>query len=274
MEVHLLKKCPPLTGPPIALDQPMEISLAPDDYQYDSFFLHKGSTLSVTVDQTQGATNIYMIQGKKQFQEWQENDGGSSSVKKRHKHYVGQGQDTQTFSWTAHKSDTYVVVYDNASGWKGHATVHYHVNLTTYQLENDTTTTPFCPIISTTTDSSDTTPCQVDLEGTKRFRCILVQATSDQPDVTVTIQSERRWSRIFLVSLLPIAMAFLLEKVRHVHSDDHDDDNARPPAFVPAEETPVAKATKLPQGSNYQNLPTATAVLEEPMAPPNKTYVV
>eukprot|EP00978_Attheya_sp_CCMP212_P042858 scaffold268991_cov51-Attheya_sp.AAC.1 len=64
-------------------------------------------------------------------------------------------------------------------------------------------------------------------------------------------------------------MAFLLEKVRHVHSDDDadhdDDDHVRPPAFVPARETPVAKATKLPQGSNCQNLPTATAVLEKPM---------
>ena len=57
------ERCPALTGPSIPIDESWHFHLAPDDYQFDSYYLTKGSTLTVTFQQKLGATSISLLKG-------------------------------------------------------------------------------------------------------------------------------------------------------------------------------------------------------------------
>mmetsp|Transcript_9556 Transcript_9556/g.15922 ORF Transcript_9556/g.15922 Transcript_9556/m.15922 type:complete len:424 (+) Transcript_9556:216-1487(+) len=194
--------CPPLTGPLVSLESTQDISLAQGDYQYDYFYLNAGSSLDVTVGQESGATNVILVRGLAAVEDsnGQSDDDsfsfeGSLLVKK----YAGAGQ-TAHVKYTVRDTDTYVVIYDNASN-KHHgskATVSYNVTLTTYNLEGKE------PV----SDCAGSLSCQINVG----HDCILVRADKE---VTVHVSTSRRWGVLLLFSSIPILIGLCCLGRRH-----------------------------------------------------------
>ena len=209
--------CPPLNGPAVSFGDTEDIQLARGDYQYDYFYLNAGSFLDVTLTQEHGATNVLVFQGllaAKNYMQNSDDDSFSSPVCLQS--YAGAGQ-TARVQYTPSRSDTYVVVYDNASHSKGHATVSYTVNLTTYNLDGKT------PV----ENCESTNTCSFDIVG---HGCILVRAESE---VTVHISASRRWGALFFYSAIPLVIGYFCLKVRKEEDVPQAEDAGYPPATAP-----------------------------------------
>lgn len=242
--IFALDKCPALTGPKLSLDSSLDISLAQNDYQYDFFYLNAGSTISVTVQQSQGASNILLLRGKDTLDRWEhdEDDSNRDNVALM-KRYAGANQNVQ-LQYTVSKSDFYVAVYDNASSKHGHANVTYHVELTTYNLKGLSPITSSC--------NSATNTCFVK----KHFDCVLVQATNSTNDATVTVSitSDRKMGLLLFLSCIPILLG-LLQKRR---SGDQEMPQASPAPAVPA--APLAPSAPIEPLAPMDEPPMAHAV--------------
>ncbi|KAI2509548.1 hypothetical protein MHU86_4809 [Fragilaria crotonensis] len=164
--------CPPLTGPTVSFGQTEDLTLSEDDYQYDYFYLNTGSFLDVTFTQDYGATNVFVLRGLRVALS-HDNSFSSAALLTR---YAGAGQ-TANVQYSALASDTYTVIYDNASNSNGHATVTYQVTLTTYNLDG----------VTPVSDCEGSVSCSIDVRGRT---CILVKATDE---VTVHVSASRRW---------------------------------------------------------------------------------
>jgi len=174
--------CPLLTGPPVKIDAPQqEMFLLHNAFEYQYFYLNKGSTMHVTVHQTQGATNILVLRGQKVLSRMHSTDNkrarsnsrrGGQSVAHTYNGVRGdvgmEFSDDQVllerfswteqggpidFSFTSPASDVYILLFDNAaSSQAAKLQVKYQMLLTTYNLEG---LTPWCshtsPIPSPTT---------------------------------------------------------------------------------------------------------------------------
>lgn len=174
--------CPTLTGPIIPLNVTQQLYLGYGDYHYDYYYLNQGSSLDVTIEQSSGTSNIFLLKG---------NISNGTSDKKLNKHAIlkrtaAMGQTTR-FKYTAPHSDTYVVVYENSFISKGKATVTYHMDLTSFDLMD------LSPFTCETTNM-----CTVD-RGRKHI-CILMQA---HELVTIQMSSRRKWGKIMFWVALP-----------------------------------------------------------------------
>jgi hypothetical protein len=182
--------CPPLTGPKVTLSNSMNIELAQGDYQYDYFYLNKGSSIEVTLNQNKGATNLLILRGLDNIENKSENDGPDAFIRKAVlKRYAGAGQ-TAHLQYVVPESDTFVVVYDNASNSKGQISISYDVELTTFDLKGKTT----IPL-----SWCDSSRCTIDTA--KNHGCILVKA---QVELTLYVRASRKWGMIFLYSVIPL----------------------------------------------------------------------
>jgi hypothetical protein len=236
--------CPPLTGPTIQISNTETIHLAQGDYQYDYFYLNAGSFLNVTLRQDYGASNLMVMRGLGTIQggtNGESNDNGSFSSKALITRYAGAGQLAHV-QYVAPKSDTYVVVYENASNSKGRSTVTYDVDLTTYDLHG---ITPVC-------DCESSIVCNFDLGGGRK--CILVRAMSE---VTVHISASRRLGSIVFYSIIPLSLlgCLFLRKRK-------EDDFENPPATAPAPHLEYVIAEPHVSSPATSAYPVATAIPE------------
>jgi hypothetical protein len=196
--------CPSLTGPPLLLSATSNIKLAPDDYQYDYVYLNKGSMIDINVTQKYGSTNVMILKGYDSLQDVDEEDDDESFTKRAIlARFAGEGT-TVRVQYAVVSSDTYVLLYDNASTEKGRFVVSYAVNGTTYDLSGR------APV-------SSSSPLECDLPlGTKANACILIQAlgegsTESKEAKTIYLSSEKRWSTILIASTIPILLGLLLK---------------------------------------------------------------
>ena len=238
--------CPPLTGPTIQIANTETIQLAQGDYQYDYFFLNAGSILDVSLQQDYGASNLMVMRGLGAVQgddEGQSDDNGSFSSKAILTRYAGATQIAQV-QFVAPTSDTYVVVYENASNSKGRATVTYQVDLASYELIGQTP-------VSVCGSSS---VCNLAVGGGRK--CILVSALSE---VTVHISMSRRLALILFYSIVLVSLVacFFLQKRKQQDSFEN------PPATAPgphqSEYVTAEPLVSVPAASVY---PMATAIPE------------
>lgn len=261
-------KCPTLTGPAIPLDESLNLHFAPDDYQFDYFYLNKGSSLTVTFQQRRGATNLSLLKGTNQLHAIQGDEDypsfASQAILTRYTaspcephhdayhHKCAYGPPI-TISYVAPESDVYIIVYDNASSFSGRANTTIHVNLATFDLTNQT---PFSHCQSLT--------CSVD---TRRKDCLLLQAPSDGSVVTVHVTAKRRWLIIVSLSLLPLVIAIFLQVWRRRESARSEE--AMPPATNP-EVTATLVATQDAPSVDYESIPIVADANVVPVAVPDE----
>lgn len=202
--------CPPLTGPTVTFGETQDITLSEGDYQYDYFYLNTGSFLDVTLTQDYGATNVFIMRGLDAVhQRSGENSFTSSALMTR---YAGAGQ-TAYVRYSVPASDTYAVIYDNASNFNGHSTVTYEVVLTTFSLD-DVTPVSGC---------EGSTKCSVENSA---HACILVKAADE---VTVHVSASRRWGAIlFYCAVIPVVIGIICRPRRN-----DEVDIVLPPATAP-----------------------------------------
>ena len=159
------RECPPLTGPPVILHSPsQELVLLHNAFEYQYFYLNKGSIMSVTAHQIIGATNILVLKGSKVLARIQGQQPGSNNNNNNNRHTtfmdalfnkVVSSLDFSTeeimleqlswtqddkgpveFSFTSPSSDVYVLLYDNAAANEAATLeVQYDMDLKTYNLE-------------------------------------------------------------------------------------------------------------------------------------------
>lgn len=233
-------KCPALVGPTVSLDESWNLHLAPDDYQFDYYYLTKGSSLTVSFQQRRGATDISLLKGMNQLHAVQGDEDYPSfssqalltrytaAVSCEHHHKCKHGAPCEhpkcsygppiTIVYTVPESDVYIIVYDNASASPGRANSTIHVNLATYDLEKQV---PYAGCEALT--------CSVD---TKKKECLLLQAPSGGPLVTVHITAKRRWLVITSIALVPMLIAIGLQ-VRRLVESRRAEQGEMPPATNP-----------------------------------------
>jgi hypothetical protein len=183
--------CPPLTGPTISLNQSWNIALAPDDYQFDYFYLNKGSALSVKYQQHKGATTISILKGSHTLASLRSGEVDSESPLLTR--YAGASQEA-VFTYTVPETDTYILLYDNASTSSGKATITIQADLTTHDLQNQQ---PLSGCFAL--------DCIVKLSGND---CLILQAQAQagttSSEITVKVTADRQWFLIGAIALLPL----------------------------------------------------------------------
>ena len=202
--------CPALTGPTITLNATHELYLDQGDYQYDYFYLNQGSFLDVTIVQYSGASNMLLLKGPMSGDTADKTLDQDAILKQ----YAAKGN-TARLQYMVPHSDTYMVVYDNASNSKGRATITYHVDLTSFDLVS---LLPFsCQTANT---------CTVDLENT--HVCILIQANKL---ITIHITSSRKWGIIAFWVALPLAIGICCFRPKEQYWEGNP--SATNPAVIP-----------------------------------------
>lgn len=209
--------CPALTGPKLELHEVNKIELAEGDYQYDYFYLNQGSYLDVSLFQEDGSSNVLLLRGLKMSELTDDYDASRFDVQSILKRYAGMGQ-TAELQYTAPESDTYVVIYDNASNSNGKATVTYHVDLTSFDLRDKS------PVSCETT-----TRCSVKVIGLRD--CILLQANDL---VTIQLSASRIWHMIALWVALPVVMGYCCIKPKERQQTCDNPPPTNPGATVPS----------------------------------------
>lgn len=212
--------CPPLTGPLVTLSDTIPIKLAPDDYQFDYFFLNEGSAIDLVVTQDSGASNVMVLRGTDSLERMDDDEGDdydSFSKQALLKRFAGAGQQVHV-QYTVSYSDVYVLLYDNASSGKGKATVEYNINATTYNLSG------------AKPKSCLPLTCTLLLE---EDQCILVQAiqtdSNSKDPISVRLSPDRRWGLISILAVLPIFVGLICWR----ETSQYKSDVNAPPATAP-----------------------------------------
>jgi hypothetical protein len=246
IEVYNIEgKCPPLTGHTVSFDQSWPITLSPDDYQFDYFYLNQGSTLRVTYQQSQGATNISILKGTSTLHALQKGDVIGSALLAR---YTCASQQA-AFTYTAPDTDTYILLYDSASASLGKATVTIHIDLTTYDLEKEQ---PFAGCFAL--------DCFV---ATKGGDCLLLEALPGTSEVTVHVTADCQWLIIGAFALLPLAVGVCLH-LRRITTSAGDQPPVPEPLTTP---TAPPEATSV-DVVDYESIPIAAVEDIHPVAVP------
>jgi hypothetical protein len=266
------KECPSLTGPTVTLEDENTLHLGTGDYQYDYFFLNKGSVLNLDFHQTKGATNIFILRGESNLQrlEGYTDDDDDDHLRRQalKKRYVAEGgHSSGSLQYTAKQNNVYMIVYDNVSpATTGIISVHYTITLTTYNLHGQE---PVCD------ESVDT--CSIDLPN--RRRCILVQAISDSGGhtsdeiVSVEVTGTRCWSFLLFYSAMPFIF-FLLRSLCQLRSSRSSYDpvgsseEPNPPPTAPESVEPIRPPTVPHSGST----PLPSAPPEARLVEPEPDY--
>lgn len=260
--------CPSLTGPTVTLEDQNTLNLGFGDYQYDYFYLNKGSVINMDFNQAKGATNIYILRGErnlKRIEGYANDDDDDLSRNILKKQYVSEGSHaTGSFQFKAKESNVYIIVYDNASMNTGILSLHYTITLTTYNLNGQS------PVCDESMDS-----CSINLPH--RNRCILVQAISDSGHhttdeiVTVEVAGTRRWFLLMLYSASPF-LFFLFRSMYDKRSSSYhpiESSEPNPPPTAPDNSVEPNPPPTAPHSENG-HFPSAPVVAR--MVEPEQDY--
>lgn len=228
-------ECPPLTGPPVYLqDGPHTLQMDEGDYMYHYFWLNEGSNIKVEVNQLHGASNVYILMGEQLLERLvHENhdyayDGGFkfSLLKQFVTAPKIEGQTSATLQYTTLETNTYILLYENASkdekivsaiksSEKSLVLVQYNISLTSHAVQ---AYSPICTIRSSADAHGDVDEkvCVVSRASVlQRGGCLLVQATTMQTGnttaySTIYVSESRLWVPLIICSLIPIWLVFLI----------------------------------------------------------------
>jgi hypothetical protein len=220
--------CPPLTGPPVTLEDSQLVVLGVDEYQYDYFHLNPGSTIAIDIDQKQGSANIFLLKGQASLEALMSQDESYSFRSHSQLKWFAGEKRPLAFTHTVQSADIYIVIYDNASSsWTSPAKlqVHYKVSLTAHDLSD---AKPYCtPEVSSSADGCSWT-FEDDVEkDTFAASCIIVQAVStdhpDDPDhhdsnetVTVHVAFTLLWNKLALLGAIPLLLGVIFWSFQNV----------------------------------------------------------
>ena len=230
--------CPPLTGPPVILEDSQSVVLGVDEYQYDYFHLNPGSTIAVDIDQKHGSTNIFLLKGQEALKALGSLDESYSfRSHSQLKWFAGENRPL-TFTHTVQSADIFIVIYDNASSsWTSSAKlqVHYKVGLTTHALSD---AQPYCtPEVSSSADGCSWTFDDDVEKDTFAASCIIVQAVStdhpDDPDhydsretVTVHVGFTLQWHKLAILGAIPFLLGVVFLSFQNLRRCCYRDDTS------------------------------------------------
>ena len=209
--VYDLAECPPLTGPPVTLQDDLSMSLQVDEYQYDYFFLNAGSSVNLTVHQSQGSSELYILEGANALRRLQTPSAADSDPFGKDAVVTGfaSAESDVSLSYKVGRSDVYTIVYDNPSSSETSVLqAHYTAILTTYDLQGYA---PICRDLQK--------DCHIHRPA--RGSCLLIQAPKDQRNkkknpndnlVTVKVRGQRRWLPILIYAIIPYLLGLLARK--------------------------------------------------------------
>lgn len=167
--IYAMKKCPKLSGPPVDIQDSQELTLpGVDDFQFDYFYLTKGSAVTLNVTATQGSFQVYLLRGMPPDEDDEDDYQDALRSNKVVKTFVSQdssyAQATLSIPSVKHEG-FYTFWYDNASSaGMGRLRTDFNIHLTTYDLEGQN------PI------HCESSACLIPYHN-----CILVQTASTHP---------------------------------------------------------------------------------------------
>ena len=283
--VYDLKSCPPLTGKPVGLQDERNMTLGVDEFRYDYFFLNAGSTIDVNAHQTEGTSDLYILEGANALRRLQSPSDEDPFGKDAVAHgFVEDGGDTN-LNFKVKRSEIYTLAYDNAATRTGMLTTRYNVTLTTYDLHG---LSPVCANLEL--------DCRI--ARPDHGSCLLVQAKASRGStqvVTVKLHGQRRWLPILVYSIAPYLLGWLAARVlkpkssyqpveftedqRHAHQENnvvddevHDQQENPPPtapSTAPLEAVPSAPVEA--EVVDQEHVPMVPAEYVVPIAAPVTT---
>eukprot|EP00977_Amphora_coffeiformis_P022563 scaffold11046_cov183-Amphora_coffeaeformis.AAC.15 len=211
MNLYTLDSCPSLSGPTIQHTQDeQELTLYTDDYQYDYFYLPKGSTWTGTVTVSQGSVQVSLVALHSPWNvphQLEEESFWTFSYPNElvETHFVDEYDQVAEIDFTTYETDQeYVLIYDSTS--ISTLTVDWTIQATSYNLDQYEST------------------CEMGIyTGSycrrERKACMILQLLAgseynddgsiDDVELTVQVLSTRAWSTILILSALPTLFSIL-----------------------------------------------------------------
>lgn len=257
------KKCPNLTGPIVSTYYEHPMSFGPLDYQYDFFYLNKGSKAAASFTQTQGFSDVYLLRGQdalSTLENHHDEDEWAALLRNARKKWEVDMDSSELGDnigyFQADRNDVYTLLYDNPShSSNGQLLVDLWSDLTTYNLKGYS---PACKDLA----FQRCRPIE-----TEFAKCIIVdtQKNGVDNDTTIKIVGNRDWSVIVLISLLPGFLAVVWKVITCCGISSHQSSSSWQPVALDEEnhEPPPPTAPRqptAPPSSDDLNLPTALAV--------------
>ena len=201
-------KCPPLTGPTFVSEDSSTMTLGVGDYQYDYFYLTQGSRITLSLQQTDGASNVYILNGPHVVDQLESYDLHflQSVLRQVYVNADNDAHSTKTLHYTVKESTTYVLLYENAASYDvSNLSTHHLIEHTTYDLGGKV---PYCEYGHGN--------CEIQTVGNDDNRgCIIVQANDEvtdaatKEDIAIDIVGQRNWGFILLVASIPLFLEWL-----------------------------------------------------------------
>ena len=285
---HITEKCPPLSGPTSEIDESYNMTLEPGDYEYDFYHLNKGSRIKATLSLDNSGGDLLLFRGKDSLQKFLDESSGDVDPL-RQSYASGSGSDAH-ISYTATRSDTYYIIYDNVLAQTLQGKVQIQIIETSYDISGYS---PQCA-----TFQNYQSDCTVNLPLGSSVGCILVAASNDDDEMisatesnqntgnisgSIRIERHRRWSYIIIISCIPTMISLLqilITKLMYqnhgnnIHSSSHSYSSLvsysdRPPPNNPFfDDDSVDMEHKMEE--NYDPIPTAVTIpIVQPLPVPS-----
>ncbi|GKY92810.1 hypothetical protein MPSEU_000250600 [Mayamaea pseudoterrestris] len=208
---HLGKHCPPFSPTSVTFKKNRTLQFGRYQYQnyyeYDFLYLNEGSRIFLEMTQAHGTSNVYVLRGQNVMERilndaHQDNQGGFEKLALE-KRTLSAGE-AQVLRYNVTQSDDYIIVYEDASKKHGQLLVQYTVDATMFDVEDEGASVCDDPLGD----------CTIRLS--LQHECIIVQAKPDanepfgQAVMFVTIKTRHRVGLIFLLSVIPLALALLI----------------------------------------------------------------
>ncbi|CAB9519711.1 expressed unknown protein [Seminavis robusta] len=205
------KKCPPLTGPIKKVSEQHGMTFGNQDFQFDYFFLNKGSKVEADFTQLQGASNVYLLRGQDKISILQQDDilhdedKWSDLLKSSLKTWRLKDTYRQPTvgRFQADRNDAYTLLYDNPYPRGADLLVDLWFELTTFNVKGKT---PICSDIA----FNSCPPIQ-----TEFAKCIILDTSpwhdnsQGNEEISIRIIGKRDFSFIALLSLIPGVLVIL-----------------------------------------------------------------
>jgi len=232
--------CPPLTGPVDVKTTAENMTLLPSNYEYRSMYLNAGSKINVNLTAWNGVVEMYLFRGDLAFGEWRDHPEygyGGASYASRHKKKRMDDVGAIRPLHIEHEvvsSDTFYLIYYNPKRKKDASiTADVRVQMTTHDLGGNLGA------------RVGRTPCHDSLECSVKtsmwkMQCTVIRADDGWSDIdndldrypilSLKIARYRRWSIIYVITLIPVFLAILYADGTRTcggAGEDEDDDFRR-----------------------------------------------
>lgn len=224
VEAFALDTCPSYKEEVEGIDFEESILLYQNDYQYDYFIIHPGSTINAYVKVIEGSANVYLLQGHVSLLEMLRH-GEKFNIKRYFPVLFVQSSDADeegiTLSYevgekNGRKGQVWILYYENTSESKNFSTIYakYNIEATYFDLESYT---PDCIATVGVTCEIQAKSCTIlqagdydgDDDGDDNDDDDSVYNRANLEETEVNIVIARNWMGIILLSSIPFLIGLI-----------------------------------------------------------------